>query len=275
MKKRYEREWARWETWASSHGHSPLPAETAHVAEYAMGLLALGAAPSGVGMVLSSIRWRHRIANADPPPDNERIPATSSAPSEGEPITQADAAALIEVTSLRRSYRVGRGVRRERQSRTNKRAVIDSVIIGLVWETLATAGEIAGLEWADVDLDRRRVLYAERDGWSPVSEGLAHRLTLLAEFRNATTSVVGLSPASVRRRVREAAEYGDLGSGWSLRRLRTGAVRAIAAHGASMADVTRAGVSPPGTAGQAEGEATGVGEGLAAHLQDSPVPKPD
>ena len=81
--------------------------------------------------------------------------------------------------------------------------------------------------------------YVERDGWSPVSEGLAHRLALLAEIRGDSTTVVGLSPASVRRRVREAAEYGDLGSRWSLRRLRTGAVRAIAARGASMADVTR------------------------------------
>ena len=272
---RYEREWARWETWASSHGYPPLPAETAHIAEYAMGLLSLGASPSGVGMVLASIRWRHRVANADPPPDNERIPATLRSPAEAEPITVGEAAALIEATGRRRAYRVGRGVRRERQSRTNKRAVIDSVIIGLVWETLATATEIAALEWSDVDLAEHVVRYREREGWSPVSDGLAHRLAVLAGIRDATSSVVGLSPASIRRRVREAADYGGLGSGWSLRRLRTSAVRAIAARGASMADVTRAGVPPPVESQRAEREASGAGQGLADHLEDSPVPRPD
>ena len=54
--------------------------------------------------------------------------------------------------------------------------------------------------------------YEAREGWSPVSEGLAGRLAVLAEIRGATTTyVVGLSPASVRRRVREAADYGGSG----------------------------------------------------------------
>lgn len=271
----YEREWDRWKTWALSHGYTPLPAETSEIAEYAMGLLALGASPSGVGMVLSSIRWRHRVANTDPPPADERIPATPRVPAEAEPLTAADAAALIEATTRRRAYRVGRGVRQERQSRTNKRAVIDSVIIGLAWETLATATEIAGLEWSNVDLTGRVVRYQERDGFSPVSEGLAHRLELLAELRDTTTHVVGLSPASVRRRVREAADYGGLGSGWSLRRLRTSAVRAVAARGASMADLIRSGVSSAAKGHRAGAEAMRAGQGLAAHLENSPVPPPD
>ena len=233
-----------------------------------MGLLALGAAPSGVGLVLSSIRWRHRIADAEPPPGDDLIPATSRASAEAQPVTASDAAALIEVSSRRRAYRVGTGVRRERPSRTNKRAVVDSVIIGLAWETLATASEIASLEWSDVDLSSHRVRYREREGWCPVSDGLAERLALLAEIGDATT-VVGLSPASVRRRVRETAQHGDLGPDWSLRRLRTGAVRAIAARGASLADVTRAAASSPESA-----ERGGAGGGLAAHLENSPVPPP-
>ena len=208
MKSRYEREWTRWETWALSHDYPPMPAEVAHLAEYAMGLLVLGASAPGVGMVLSSIRWRHQDADTEPPPDDEQIPATLEAPGEVEPLTVADAAELIEVTSRRRSYRVGRGVRLERPSRTTKRAALDSVIIGLVWETLATAAEIAALEWSHVDLAGRTVRYQDREGWSPVSVGLAHRLTLLADMRSATTHVIGLSPASVRRRVKEAADYG-------------------------------------------------------------------
>ena len=104
-----------------------------------MGLLVLGASASGVGMVLSSIRWRHRNTDADPPPEDEGIPASLDAPGEVRPLTAEDTAALIEATSQRRTYRVGKGVRMERQARTSKRAVIDSVIIGLVWETLATA----------------------------------------------------------------------------------------------------------------------------------------
>lgn len=222
-----------------------------------MGLLALGASPPGVAMVLSSIRWRHRIADAEPPPGDHLIPATSRAPSEAEPITATGAAALIEAAGRRRAYRVGKGVRRERPSRTNKRAVVDSVIIGLAWETLATATEIASLEWSHLDLGSRSVRYGEREDRCSVSEGLAQRLALLAEIGGATT-VVGLSPASVRRRVREAADYGDLGPDWSVRRLRTGAVRAIAARGASLADMTG-----------------GRGAALAAHLENSPVPPPD
>ena len=257
-----------------SHGYSSIPAETAHVAEYAMGLLSLGASPAGVGTVMSSIRWRHRIADAEPPPADDRIPATSRGPTEAASVTAADAAALIDASSLRRAYRVGRGVRRERQSRTDKRAVIDSVIIGLVWETLGTATEIASLEWADVDLSRGMVRYRERKGWSPVSDGLAGRLALLADIRDATT-VVGLSPASVRRRVREAAEYGDLGPGWSLRRLRAGAVRSIALLGGSIADMTRAGGSESATEDRPGSGEDGAGGGLAAHLANSPVPLPD
>lgn len=239
-----------------------------------MGLLALGASPAGVGMVLSSIRWRHRIANAEPPPDDDLIPATSRAPAEAESMTAVDAAALIEVAGRRRVYRVGSGVRRERPSRTNKRAIIDSVIIGLAWETMATAIEIASLEWSEVDLSSGMVRYREREGRCPVSDGLAQRLASLAEIGKAAT-VVGLSPASIRRRVREAAEHGDLGPDWSLRRLRTGAVRAIAARGASLADVTRAGGSTPATAERAGSGAGGAGAGLAAHLENSPVPRPD
>ena len=269
MKSRYEREWTRWETWALSHDYPPMPAEVAHLAEYAMGLLVLGASAPGVGMVLSSIRWRHQDADTEPPPDDEQIPATLEAPGEVEPLTVADAAELIEVTSQRRSYRVGRGVRLERPSRTTKRAALDSVIIGLVWETLATAAEIAALEWSHVDLAGRMVRYQDREGWSPVSVGLAHRLTLLADMRSATTHVIGLSPASVRRRVKEAADYGGLESGWSLRRLRTSAVRALASRGASMADLTRAGLSPTRRGG------LGSGLALAAHVRESPVPAPD
>ena len=234
-----------------------------------MGLLVLGASASGVGMVLASIRWRHGDADADLPPDNEGIPATPQAPGEVDPITAEDAAALIEATSQRRSYRVGKGVRMERQSRTRKRAVIDSVIIGLVWETLATATEVASLKWANVDLAEQMVRYQDREGWSPVSESLAARIALLAEIGNSTTYVVGLSPASVRRRVKEAADYGGLGSDWSLRHLRTSAVRALAARGASMADLTRADRSSDS---EAHHENIRGGSALGAHVENSPVP---
>lgn len=275
MKSRYEREWARWETWAVSHGHSPLPAETARIAEYAMGLLVLGASASGVGMVLSSIRWRHRSTDADPPPEDDGIPVSLEAPGEVRPLTAEDATALIEATSQRRTYRVGKGVRMERQARTRKRAVIDSVIIGLVWETLATATEVASLEWANVDLAGQMVRYTDREGWSPVSEGLTCRLAVLAEIRGATaTYVVGLSPASVRRRVKEAADYGGLGSGWSLRRLRTSAIRAIAARGASMADLTRSGPSSDSQTLEGSDGLVRAGTALRVHVENSPVPPP-
>ena len=235
----------------------------------AMGLLVLGASASGVGMVLASIRWRHGDADADPPPDNEGIPATLQAPGEVDPLTAEDAAALIEATSRRRSYRVGKGVRMERQARTRKRAVIDSVIIGLVWETLATATEVASLEWANVDLAEQMVRYQDREGWSPVSESLAGRLALLAEIGSSATYVVGLSPASVRRRVREAADYGGLDADWSLRQLRTSAVRALAARGASMADLTRADRS---SESETYREKIRGGSALRAHVENSLVP---
>ena len=268
----YEREWARWEKWAIAHSYPPLPADVAHLAEYATGLLVLGASAGGVGMVLSSIRWRHRTVDAAPLPMDDRIPATLRSSAERETLTAADAAELVAATSQRRVYRVGRGVRLERQSRTRKRAMTDSVIIGLGWETLATAAEIAGLEWTNVDLVGSMVRYKDCEGWSPVSEGLAHRLGVLAEIDGATGQVVGLSPASVRRRVKEAANYGGLGSGWSLRGLRTGAVRALTARGASLADLTRAGLSASAPPHKAWLGAARSGWALAAHVEDSPIP---
>lgn len=229
-----------------------------------MGLLMLGAAPGGAGTVLSSIRWRHQKADATPPPSDHRIPATLTRFPDGEPITAAATADLVAATVKGRVYEVGMGIRREKQSRTLLRATLDVVIIGLGWETLATAPEIAGLEWSSVDLPGSRVRYADREGWCPVSDGLSRRLSVLFELRGTATSVVGLSSASVRRRIKEAADYGDLGPGWTLRCLRTGAVREIAARGGSLADLTRPDSPDP--------ESGVGGPAMAAHLENSPIP---
>lgn len=267
-----EREWARWEMWAMSHGYSPLPADPAPISEYIMGLLMLGAPADGARTVLSSIRWRHQKLDAAPLPSDDRIPAALTRFPDGEPLTAADAAQLVAATSEGRVYRVGMGTRREKNSRTRLRATLDVVIIGLGWETLATATEIAELNWANVDLPGRRVWYEERRGWCPVSRGLSGRLGVLAELRGTAATVVGLSPASIRRRVKEAADYGGLGTGWSLRRLRTGAVRAIASRGGSLADLIRPAGSLPeisDATGRSQGHA---GDALAAHIENSPIP---
>ena len=252
--------------WALSQGYPPLPGELAHIAEYVMGLLMLGASSSGAGMVLSAIRWGHRQAGAEPPPSDDRIPAIPPALAEGRVLTSADVAKLIAASGRTRSYRVAKGERFERKSRTRKRAVTDSIIIGLGWETLATASEIADLRWSDVDLEGCMVRY-HRQSWSPISVALARRLGLVV--RGETEEVVGLSPASVRRRVREAAGYGGLGpefplSQISLRHIRTSAIRALAARGASMADLIR-----PLRSGQGGRHA---GQALVSHIQNTPVP---
>ena len=252
-----------------SHGHSPLPAEPGAISEYIMGLLMLGSPPDGARTVLSSIRWQHQTENAEPLPSADQIPASLARFPDGEPITADDTADLIAATSRGRVYRVGRGTRRERRSRTRLRATLDVVIIGLGWETLATATEIAGLGWQHVDLPGSRVWYEEREGWCPVSKGLSRRLDLLSELRGTTSTVVGLSPASIRRRVKEAADYGGFDSDWSLRRVRTGAVRSIAARGGSLADL----ISPAGSIYEASSTAGRVRAGaLVAHIKNSPIP---
>ena len=264
---RYDaREWSRWEMWAMSHGHSPLPADPASISEYIMGLLMLGAPATGARAVLASIRWRHQKMGGRLLPADDRIPATLARLPDGERITVDDAADLVAATSEGRVYRVGMGTRREKHSRTRLRATLDVVIIGLGWETLATATEIAGLEWSNVDVPGSRVWYEDRGGWCPVSKGLSRRLDLLSELRGTAASVVGLSPASIRRRVKEAADYAGYGTGWSLRRVRTSAVWAIAARGGSLADL----ISPGGSLyGMRE---AGTGRALVAHIENSPIP---
>ena len=252
-----------------SHGYSPLPADPGAISEYIMGLLMLGAPADGAKTVLRSIRWRHQTVNADPLPSDDRIPASLTRFPDSEPITAEDTADLIAATSEGRVYRVGMGTRREKHSRTRLRAALDVVIIGLAWETLATAPEIAGLGWDNVDRPGSRVWYKDRGGWCPVSKGLSRRFDLLSELRGVTATVVGLSPASIRRRVKEAADYGGFDTEWSLRRVRTGAVRSIAARGGSLADL----ISPAGSLHEVS-SAPGRGRAgaLAAHIENSPIP---
>ena len=252
-----------------SHGYSPLPADPGTISEYIMGLLMLGAPAGGARTVLSSIRWRHQKIDRGRLPSDDRIRATLAPVSAGEPITSADAADLVTATSRGRVYRVGKGTRRERHSRTHLRATLDVVIIGLGWETLATATEIAGLSWSNVDVPGSRVWYEERAGWRPVSKGLSRRLRILSEIRGTGATVVGLSPASIRRRIKEAADYGGLGGGWSLLRIRTGAVRAIAARGGSLADL----IGPAGSEFETSGgpREAAAGGALVAHVEDSPI----
>ena len=267
---RYELEWSRWENWATAHGYPPLPAEAAHLAEYAVRLLVLGASPPSVGMVLTSIRWRHRMMNIDQPPADDRMQVIRERP-DPDTRTARDAADLIAANSKRKSYRVGKGVRVERPARTRKRAMIDAIIITLGWETLATAGEIAKLEWVNVDLDGRRLRYGDSEPWTPISGALADRLVLLKEVRGDAAGVVGLSRSSIRRRVREADAHAGLGAGWTLRRVRAAAIRAITAGGASVADLNRGGLTTADPSSSPWSVTAADRRVMEAHVQDSPL----
>ena len=61
----YERRWRQWQAFADHHSISALPADSVHVAAFAVARFRGGVSASGVSSNLSAIGWYH--AQLDPP----------------------------------------------------------------------------------------------------------------------------------------------------------------------------------------------------------------
>ena len=162
------------------------------------------------------------------------------------PLDSAAAAAIVATAHQRRP--AGRGM--ESQARADARAKVDIAIVGLLFHAGLRRSEAAALRWSDVSAAKGGITVSVRtsktnqDGGRAdvrfVAGDLAAAVLGLRGKANDGDSVLGLSGASIARRLKAAAKAAGL-KGIKGHSGRVGLATELIRRGASTADVARAG----------------------------------
>ena len=272
----YAAVWDSWRRWAADAGVGALPATP----EDLLGWLSATAladdgrpqlSVSRVGQMLASVAAAHRsvaspaggpVENPASHPTVRRwvrdfrrrcAAAAESAPRTAAPLRAGDAAAIRATALAARPTSSGRI---ESAQRAERRGTADRVIVGLLRDALLRRGEAAAVRWGDIetaadgsgllrlrpahtdDLDERPELWLSPTTMSDIAAWRALQTTADAD---ADAPLLGLSGASIARRLNAAGHAAGLPHHLSGHSGRVGMTQDLIAAGAPLPAVTQAG----------------------------------
>ena len=249
--KNYRIQWRIFSCWAQGKGVPSLPASAAQVAAYlAERVEELGHKPATLRVAAAAIAFVHRTAGLHDPCADAEVKRTlrgatrkaGRSQKQAEALT-ADAFALIQSTA--RCPRPGRGGRPESRQVAQRRGSVDIALISLMRDAMLRISEAADLVWQDMQagpdgtgrlLIRRSKTDAEGRGTVVfVSAPTMAALALIRDGAPDGSSVFGLHPNQISRRIKQAAQAAGLGDGFSGHSPRVGMA----------CDLVRAGVELP------------------------------
>ena len=273
----YSAGWAGWEAGCAAHERQALPAAPEDLVGWLTTVAFAGGeprlAPGTCAQRLCAVAHRHRTtldaageALADPTAHpavrrwlrGYRRRVTSrrgGGPRQAAPLT-AEAAAAIRATAT--APRTGPGGRTETPEAALHRGLADRVIDGLLRDGLLRRGEAAALRWGDLAGadDGAGVITVRRSKTDPDGAGevlwispqtmrdIAAWRELLGAFGvdvGATAPLIGLSAASIARRLAAAGEAAGLPHRLSGHSGRVGMAQDLVAHGLDLAATMQAG----------------------------------
>ena len=258
-RKSYDLAWKSWRYWTAEHDRVALPASSVDVADYLEARHANGAAPATVRVARAAIAKVHQVFGfADPTADElcrnvlRRIAREGRGRGRGQVAgigwDLAEAVATLAAAGAERL----RGLR-------------DCAIIRVMSDTLARISEVAALQVADVESDASGAgcVHIRASKTDPFGAGVTRYIgaaTLIAVWnyleaaghrtgalfrqirRGGHPSAAPLGPNGIRAIIRRrVAEFGRIGGRVAGHSLRVGSARALAAAGASIAELQQAG----------------------------------
>ncbi len=250
----YAGQWRAWETWAWLSGRTPLPADSASLAEHVLARSASASMPT-LRAAVAAVGAAHRLAGSPDPSDSETVRAAlaMAARKIGSDSAQArplDAAALELVVATATKPRRGRGGSRETPRRAERRGRVDIALCRVMRDAMLRRSEAAALGWGDVETytDGSARLTVRRSKTDQAGRGAVLYLgpeaaAALAAIRPETPrgTVFGLGARQICRRIAAACQAAGLGAGYSGHSPRVGMAQDLVAYGADLPAVMQAG----------------------------------
>ncbi len=256
-KANYRAQWRNFIVWALGKGLRAFPANSAQVAAYlAERIEKHGHKPATLRVAASAIAFVHKTAGVDDPCASTAVKRTlwSATRKAGRSQQQAaalTAEALAVIQSTAREPRRGRGGRCESQETASSRGNLDIALISLMRDAMLRVSEAAVLTWKDLVTEadgtgrlliRRSKTDAEGEGAVAfVSAPTMATLRLIRNGAGETARIFGLRPNQISKRIKQAAQTGGLGDGFSGHSPRVGMARDLARAGIELPRLMNAG----------------------------------
>ena len=215
-----------------------------------------GHKPATLRVAASAIAFVHKTAGVDDPCASTAVKRTlwSATRKAGQSQQQAaalTAEALAVIQSTAREPRRGRGGRCESQETASSRGNLDIALISLMRDAMLRVSEAAVLTWKDLvtEADGTGRLLIRRSKTDAEGEGAvafvsAQTMATLRLIRNGageTARIFGLRPNQISKRIKQAAQAGGLGDGFSGHSPRVGMARDLARAGIELPRLMNAG----------------------------------
>ena len=256
----YLSHWEAFQRWAAIRGLPAAPTDpdtvAAHLAE-----LAEKVRPSTLRVRSCAIKAAHQAAGLADPTAAEKVrralaglvrqaAAQGRGGSRQAPGLTATALAAIRATAGQRQ--VGRSGRRESAAAAAKRGPVDIALCSVMRDAMLRRSEAAALTWGDIETQEDgsgrlaiRVSKSDPEGRGDVQYLGAEAMQDLAAIRPPGSAdadpVFGLSAPHIGRRIKRAAAAAGLGDGFSGHSPRVGMTQDLAAAGAELPGLMRAG----------------------------------
>lgn len=253
----YRVQWRNFLVWAAVRGVPAFPADPEQVAAYlAQRIEVHGHKPATLRMVASAIAYVHKTAGMDDPCAGTEVRRTlrSATRKAGKSQKQAEALTDEAMDAIRltaRNPRIGRGGRLESPETAMSRGDLDIALVGLMRDGLLRVSEAADLVWNDLKTERDGTgrLLVRRSKTDAEGEGvvLFVSVSTMADLhtirhdRAGSSSIFGLRPNQISKRIKVAAQAAGLGDGFSGHSPRVGMARDLAGFGVELPTLMTAG----------------------------------
>ena len=246
----YQSQWRQYEAWCADNDMTALPALPLTVARYLAERANDGASVSTLFLSKAAISAAHRDSGHEDPTDHHLLRETMrglsrqfARPQRQSTGLNADALAAIRSTAL--LPRRGRGGSYESKAVAEQRGRLDIALCSLMSDAGLRRSEASELLWDDITTEsdgsgRVTVLRSKTD---PDAEGATMALTpitmdALEAIRppgcGPDDRVFALSPSTIARRIKEAAQAANLGGAFSGHSGRVGCALRMTISGAPM-----------------------------------------
>jgi len=253
----YRCQWNRFRKWAQARRVSPLPADPRQVAAYLAERIERHQHKlATVRVAASAIAFVHRTAGVPDPCTAEEVKRTlraagrklGHAQRQARPLTEA---AFDQIRLTVCQPRRGRGGRRERPETALARGLQDIAVISLMRDAMLRVSEVADLTWQDIEAvgDGSGRLLVRRSKTDSEGEGVVlfvsvETMAALDRWRSAAqidSTIFGLRPNQITKRIRQAAMSAGLGKGFSGHSPRVGMAQDLARAGTELTSLMTAG----------------------------------
>ena len=258
----YSSAWLSFEKWADGRAVMALPATPALVAGYLSHLAEeRKVSVATVRLHRAALAAVHRATGHEDPTDNEGVRRIlqgisrthGKAQKQAKPLTAEALAAVKATAGLRRQ--LGQGEKgRESAQRASWRALVDVALLSILRDGLLRRSEAAALTWGGLEFreDRSALLQVRRSKTDPGAEGVVlyigqeaaaalWAIRPAAELLDLKSSVFGLSPRQLSRRVKAAARAAGLGDGFTGHSGRVGMAQDLVKNGVELPALMTAG----------------------------------